>query len=122
MDNIFAISLLIILVQFSMRYTYEITENTLNIRSRILFFVPLLRMNINLGEISELRKISALKLFTFGERDWNYVYYSKVKKSGIEIVLKKGSWKHPKYMFITPDDRDVFMEIVKTKNPDINIS
>src|SRR3989339_819038 len=101
MDNIFAISLflieilLIILVQFSMRYTYEITE---------------------------LRKISALKLFTFGERDWNYVYYSKVKKSGIEIVLKKGSWKHPKYMFITPDDRDVFMEIVKTKNPDINIS
>jgi len=78
------VAVIIMLLQFSMRYTYEITENTLYIRSRILLIIPLLRMNINLDEISELRKISALKYFTFGERDWNFVYYSKVKSQELK--------------------------------------
>jgi len=108
-----------------MRYKCKIVDDAIDIRSRLLFFIPIHIIDIKLDEIEEIRYFVSSRLIksfiTTSYQLWHLVYYSRLKRSGIEIVLKKETWLHPKYIFVTPNNRDEFIDEIKAKKPDIQI-
>ena len=122
---ILAVIAMIVLIQFTMRYKCKIVDDAIDIRSRLLFFIPIHIIDIKLDEIEEIRYFVSSRLIksfiTTSYQLWHLVYYSRLKRSGIEIVLKKETWLHPKYIFVTPNNRDEFIDEIKAKKPDIQI-